>query len=149
MMKHNWRTQQQNFFDTEVEFLQDKRILDFFDESPLEAIGDVSYFKNKLPFYNTKHKEQCLIIINRSTSKKQLIGTIKKYKQYKKICVAVNKFHIYSDTNDKKANENYDVALLDIIKNIFHARKIKHFFVKKDTGENFNFASPTTQFFIT
>ena len=67
MMKHNWRTQQQNFFDTEVEFLQDKRILDFFDESPLEAIGDVSYFKNKLPFYNTKHKEQCLIIINRST----------------------------------------------------------------------------------
>jgi hypothetical protein len=92
MMKHNWRTQQQNFFDTEVEFLQDKRILDFFDESPLEAIGDVSYFKNKLPFYNTKHKEQCLIIINRSTSKKQLIATIKKYKQYKKICVAVNKF---------------------------------------------------------
>ena len=94
MMKNSWRTQQQNFFGAKVEFAQDKRILDFFDSTPLEAIGDVAYFKKKLPFYKNKHRQQCLIIINKPTNKKQLISLVKKYKDYKKICIAINKFYL-------------------------------------------------------
>ncbi len=149
MMKNSWRTQQQNFFGAKVEFAQDKRILDFFDSTPLEAIGDVAYFKNKLPFYKNKHRQQCLIIINKPTNKKQLISLVKKYKDYKKICIAINKFYLYTDTNDQNIKDNYDLALLDVIKKIFVNKEIKHFFIKNDKGQHFNFASPTTQFFIT
>ena len=46
--KISWRQQQQNFASEKVEFAQDQRILEFFNDSPVLGIGDVKYFKNKI-----------------------------------------------------------------------------------------------------
>lgn len=152
MEKNNnidWRLQQQKFFNEDVIFLQDKRILDFFEFAPVLCIGDVGYFKKKLNTYKQKEDNQCLIIVNKKIKNTELVKLLKKYKNFKKLCISINKFCLYTINNNNKIAENYDIAILNLIKSIFHNREIEHYFVKELKGNHFNFASPTTQFFIT
>ena len=66
-----------------------------------------------------------------------------------KICLSINKFLVYARENNDTINNNYDIALLEFVKNIFPKKQIDHYFIKNVNGNYFNSASPTTQFFIT
>ena len=152
MEKNNnigWRLQQQKFFNADVEFLQDRRILDFFGLLPVLCIGDVEYFKKKLNTYKQKKDDQCLIIVNKKIKNTELVKLLKKYRNFKRLCVSINKFCLYTTKNNSKIVDNYDTAILNLVKSIFYNREIEHRFVKGLKGIHFNFASPTTQFFIT
>lgn len=146
----NWRLEQQNFFTEKVEFIQDQRIFDFFNEQPVLGIGDINYFKSKLQIVKKKEKvSQCLIILNKKILDLDLITLLEKIKDVKKVCVSINKFLLYTNFYNQETVEDYDEAIFLLIKNIFKERNIKYFFVKNLQGSHFNFASPTTQFFIT
>ena len=151
---HDWRVQQQNFFKNQivkdVEFVQDQRIFDFFNEQPVLGIGDIDYFKSKLQIVKKKEKvSQCLIILNKKILDLDLITLLEKIKDVKKVCVSINKFLLYTNFYNQDTVEDYDEAIFLLIKNIFKERDVKYFFVKNLQGSHFNFASPTTQFFIT
>jgi hypothetical protein len=137
----NWREIQQSFSQGDVEFEQDKRILDFFDDSDVMAIGDIDYFRSKIKISNSKESSQALLVINDLTSVEELQSFLQQVSHMDKICVSLNKFFIWTDTNNQ--------ALLDLIEATFSDRKIRHYYIKGLKGDNFNFASPTTQFFIT
>ena len=147
----DWRRQQKNFFSEEVKFIQDQRILNFFDSSPVLGIGNIEYFKDKLNIVeDDKIKyNQCLVIVNKNTSNIDLIDLLRKLNNIKKICLSINKFLIHTKVNNKDIIDDYDQALLLLIKQIFKNRDIEHHFIKGLKGDSFNFASPTTQFFIT
>lgn len=151
---HDWRVQQQDFFKNhlvkEVEFVQDQRVFDFFSKQDvIFGIGHVDYFKKKLNIINNKKKcNHCLVVINKKTLDLNLIKILDSIKNFKKICISINKFILYTESHKSNIIEDYDKAILDLIKKTFVNKKIKHFFVKNLKGINFNFASPTTQFFI-
>jgi len=147
--KNDWRQQQLNFATEKVIFAQDQRILDFFDESPVLGIGDVEYFKNKINICVKKKYKQCLAIINQKISNVELVNLFQSLKNVDKICLSINKFLIYTESNYLCIIEDYDLALLELVKENFKDRNIKHYFIKNLKGDSFNFASPTTQFFIT
>lgn len=215
---HKWRQIQHTFSKDKIEFLQDKRILDFFSNSlntHTLVYGDTEYFNNKLhtsivydalQWYlqdnkklryskiktlktieldykkeekpetkeilkqvhqlvtdifddnnNTQLKnnlyKQGLIIINELISDHKLDYILKNLKTKltddAKICLSINKFLVYARENNDTINDNYDIALLEFVKNIFPERQINHYFIKNVNGNYFNSASPTTQFFIT
>ena len=146
----DWRQQQQLFSLEKVEFIQDYRILNFFDKLPVLGLGDIEYFKNTINIVGNKEKyNQCLTIINKKISDLELVSLLKTLKNIEKICISINKFLIYTTSNNKNIIDDYDQALLLLIKEIFKNRDIEHHFVKGLKGDSFNFASPTTQFFIT
>lgn len=145
----NWREIQQSFSQGDVEFEQDKRILDFFDDSDVMAIGDIDYFRSKIKISDSMESSQALLVINDLTSVAELQSLLQQVSHMDKICVSLNKFFIWTDTNNPDVDEDYDQALLDLIEATFSDRKIRHCYIKGLKGDNFNFASPTTQFFIT
>ena len=115
------------------------------------GIGNIEYFKDKLNIVEDdkiKHN-QCLVIVNKNTSNIDLIDLLRKLNNIKKICLSINKFLIHTKVNNKDIIDDYDQALLLLIKQIFKNRDIEHHFIKGLKGDSFNFASPTTQFFIT
>ena len=143
----SWREKQKAFISGEVELVQDQRILDFFGQVPVYTIGDVDYFKDKLNCVK-EPVHQALAIINKETSDVELEQFLHPIKNIDRVCVSINKFLIYTNSNNKQVHDNYDMALLHFIENIFSGRQIDHYFVKGLKGHHFNFASPTTQFFI-
>ena len=118
-MLRDWRSAQQNFFKEKVEFEQDRRIIDYFIDSAVPTYGYGS-----ISYFLDK-------ILDSS-----------------KICISINKFKIYSKDCSQNTKEDYDLALYDFIYNEFINSKIRYFYVKNLKGDSFNFASPTTQFFI-
>lgn len=146
----SWRTQQKNFFKDNVEFLQDQRIFNFFLKEPILGIGDIDYFKREFEIVlDNKNCNQCLVVINEKILDTELFKLLKKIKNIKRICISINKFLLYTNNYNKDIIEDYDQAILSFIKKIFIKRNITHYFVKNLKGFHFNFASPTTQFFIT
>ena len=154
-MIKNWRATQQNFFKEKVEFEQDQRIIDYFIDSTLPTYGhgSISYFLDKINFVeNLKNYQQALLIFNKKIEKNELKSFIQQFKNIivdnSRICISINKFQIYSKNSSLNLNEDYDLALYDFISSEFKNSKIKYFYVKNLKGNNFNFASPATQFFI-
>ena len=143
----SWREKQKAFIPGEVELLQDQRILDFFGKVPVYSMGDVNYFQDKLNLVQ-KPGKQALAIINKETSDKELGQLLHPIKKIDRVCVSINKFLIYTNRNNEQVDDDYDMALLHFIENIFEDKRIDHYFVKELKGHHFNFASPTTQFFI-
>lgn len=154
LTSHDWRVQQQNFFKNQivkdVKFVQDQRIFNFFSkQDSIYGIGDIDYFKKTFNIVNNiKNCKHCLVIINKKTQDLDLIKILKSIKNFGKICISINKFFLYTNLHNKDVIEDYDEAIFRLIKKIFIKRDIEHFFVKNLEGSNFNFASPTTQFFI-
>lgn len=151
----DWRTTQKNFFLEDVEFEQDERIINFFVNKniPTYGYGQISYFSNKINFVeNLQSYTQALLIFNEKIEKDDLKNFIKKLKNLiinnSIICIAINKFQIYSKKSSLNFIEDYDLALYNFIYDEFQNSIIKYFYVKNLRGDSFNFASPTTQFFI-
>ena len=130
----NWISRQKTFFEEPHEFKQIQRIKDFFKttkNAPTKLLGATAYFNSYFKNQVTKHPKQQLKSIKAPC-----------------ICVAVNKFRLYSTKNSKTLHSNYDISLFDFVQDIFQTYKIEYFY-EKDLGDKFNFASPTTQFYIT
>ena len=149
----SWRQAQYTFTKDKIEFLQDQRILDFLTDIPTLTFGDTKYFHDKLNVSELTQYDLGLIIINELTSDRKLEHTLKnlktKFTDNAKICLSINKFLVYARENNDTINNNYDIALLEFVKNIFPKKQIDHYFIKNVNGNYFNSASPTTQFFIT
>jgi hypothetical protein len=145
----SWRDQQKTFFaEKNIEFEQDQRIINWLDNTKTYVIGD-DYFNNYFsPVANISEAEQALIFIKNKINQQVLKHILSSFINTPRVCVAINKFVIYTNTfND--VNEDYDLALLDFIKSIFKNRTIDYHYIHNVKGDHFNFASPTTQFFIT
>jgi predicted CopG family antitoxin len=148
--KEHWRITQQKYSKDPVEFVQDQRILNFLNNGSTKGLGDVAYFKDKLLSAGEDQSyEQLLCIINQKISKSQLIENLNGLRKEKNIFLSINKFWIYTETDDPTIVEDYDQALFDLVKGIFDSHKIKYYSIDRDKGDNFNFASPVTQFHIT
>ena len=149
MTRSSWREQQKTFFlEEKIEFEQDQRILDWIDVNKSTFIYGDNYFNSLVQLTSIKHAEQALIVVNSNISVTSLELFCTQFINIPRVCLAINKFVIYTDTyND--VNEDYDLALLDYIKNIFKNRSIDYHYVANLDGSYFNSASPTTQFFIT
>ena len=150
----SWRLEQQNFSQEKIEFLQDKRILDFFESKPIFVIGQTDYFTKKFELVKTpENTDQCLMIINELISVDKLCSLLNSVnlisKQMKHICIAINKFLVYNTINQEEFNDDYDQALFDLVKKFFPHENVSYYYVENLKGEHFNFASPCTQFFIT
>jgi hypothetical protein len=149
MTQSSWREQQKTFFaEKNIEFEQDQRIIDWLDKTKTYVMGD-SYFDK---FFQRIDKidevDQALIFIKNPISSTKLQLLLFPLINIPRVCVAINKFVIYTDKLED-INEDYDIALLDYIESIFKNRVIDYHYVPNVKGSHFNFASPTTQFFIT
>jgi hypothetical protein len=154
-MLKDWRSTQKKFFKESIEFEQDQRIINFFVNKgiPTYGHGEISYFLDKINFTeNLQTYPQALLIFNKKIEKNELKNFIQKFKSKiiddSKICISINKFQIYSKKSSPNVDEDYDLALHNFIFQEFVNSKIEYFYVKNLEGDSFNFASPTTQFFI-
>jgi len=149
-MALSWRDQQKTFFaNNNIEFEQDQRIIDWLDTSKKTWVYGETYFNNKVQLTNDiSTAEQALLFIKTSKSIGVVEHLCKLLINVPKVCIAINKFVIY--TNElSDVNDDYDIALLYFIQSIFVNRKIDYHYIPNVNGSYFNFASPTTQFFIT
>jgi len=149
-MALSWRDRQKTFFaDSNIEFEQDQRIIDWLDTSKKTWVRGETYFDNKIQLTtDISTAEQALLFIKTSTNIKIVEHICKSLIHIPRVCIAINKFVIYTDTYSE-VNEDYDLALLEFIQSIFVNRKIDYHYIPNLNGSFFNFASPTTQFFIT
>ena len=149
MTQLSWRDKQKQFLINKIEFEQDTRILNWIDNSILTYFqGDVSYFKQHAPeTINIDDAEQALLIFNSETQTSDLEDILKAIVKIPKICIAINKFLIVPDKTFD-CNSNYDVALFEFVQNIFANKDVDYYYNRNVKDAKFNFASPTTQFFI-
>ena len=156
----NWRFSQQQFFaeaKNQVEFAQDQRIFDFFSDCSDKHVyghGDIDYFRKKIKFYEGEERYDCgIVVINHEMEIQSLVQTLKLIKEKlshaKKIAIGINKFLLYSASENHEAQVNYESALKDIISRIFNEFNVAHHGDEHMKGNVFNFASPATQFFLT
>jgi len=149
MTPSSWREQQKTFFaEKNIEFEQDQRIIDWLDNTKTMVIGDDYFDKFFQRIDKIDEVDQALIFIKNPISSTKLQLLLSLLINIPRVCVAINKFVIYTDKLED-INEDYDIALLDYIESIFKNRVIDYHYVPNVKGSHFNFASPTTQFFIT
>lgn len=149
MTQSSWREQQKTFFaEKNIEFEQDQRIIDWLVDTKTFVMGDNYFDKFFQRIDKIDESEQALIFIQNTTSSTKLKLLLSSFISIPRVCVAINKFVIYTDKVED-VNEDYDIALLDYMKSIFKNRTIDYHYVPNVKGSHFNFASPTTQFFIT
>jgi|688.fasta_scaffold572931_2 hypothetical protein len=149
MTPSSWREQQKTFFaEKNIEFEQDQRIINWLIDTTTYVYGD-NYFNQYVHRVdNIEEAHQCLIFVKNPIRSKSLETLLNPLINIPRVCIAINKFVIYTDTFTD-VNEDYDIALLDYMKSIFKNRVIDYHYVPNVKGLHFNFASPTTQFFIT
>ena len=117
-------------------------------ENKMTEKGKTDFFPNKVkPYHNA------LMIFNNEIECGELIDTLLRLKNNinnaRKICVAINKFLVYSEHNKQNISEDYDIALIKLITSHFDTFKIYSPIHDKNLkGDNFNFASPYTQIFV-
>jgi hypothetical protein len=145
----SWREQQKTFFaEKDIEFEQDQRIIDWLVNATTYAHGENYFDKYFSRTVHINEAEQALIFIKIMINVETLTKLLSSFVSVPRVCISINKFLIYTDTFED-VNEDYDLALLDYIKSIFVNRTIEYHYIPNVKGAHFNFASPTTQFFIT
>jgi hypothetical protein len=149
MTQLSWREQQKTFFtEKNIEFEQDQRIINWLDNTNTYVFGD-NYFDQYIQrVQQIDEANQVLIFVKNIISGESLQKLLQPIVNIPRVCIAINKFVIYTDVFEN-INEDYDIALSDYIKSIFKNRTIDYHYVPNVKGSHFNFASPTTQFFIT
>ena len=149
-MALSWRDRQKKFFaDSNIEFKQDQRIIDWLDTSKKTWVYGETYFNNRLQLTtDISTAEQALLFIKNTESINVVEHLCKSLIDVPRVCIAINKFVIYTD-NFNNVSEDYDLALFEFIQSIFVNRTVDYHYIPNVNGNFFNFASPTTQFFIT
>ena len=153
-MSVDWRETQRHMFGG-AELEQDARIKAFFKDSNHENTllhGDTKYFTDFFP-NKVKPYHNALMIFNNEIECGELIDTLLRLKNNinnaRKICVAINKFLVYSEHNKQNISEDYDIALIKLITSQFDTFKIYSLIHDKNLkGDKFNFASPYTQIYL-
>jgi len=150
-MALSWRDQQKTFFaDSNIEFEQDQRIIDWVDTSKKTWVYGETYFNSRIQLANdTSSAEQALLFIKTAKNINVVEHLCKSLVDVPRVCIAINKFVIYTNDFKNNVSEDYDLALLEFIQSIFVNRTIDYHYIPNLNGSFFNFASPTTQFFIT
>lgn len=146
-MALSWRDKQKQFLVDSIEFDQDARILNWIDNKPTYFLGDSNYFKQHASETNINIATQAILIFNHQILTSDLENILKATIHIPKLCIAINKFLIIPDKTFE-CNDNYDIALFDFVQNIFPDRHIDYYYNKNVKDTNFNFASPTTQFYL-
>lgn len=147
MEQLSWRDKQKQFLVNQIEFDQDSRILSWINNSPTYFWGDVSYFKPYATETNINSASQALLIFNEQILTSDVENVLKSIVHIPKICIAINKFLIIPN-KVFDYNDDYDIALLEFVQHIFPNKHIDYYYNKHVKDTNFNFASPTTQFYI-
>ena len=149
-MAFSWRVRQKTFFaESDIEFEQDQRIIDWLDSSKKTWVYGETYFNDKLDLTkDAKNAEQALVFVKTLMNIKTVEYLCKPLIDIPRVCVAINKFLLHT-TEVNNVAEDYNQALFDFIQHIFKNRKIDYYYLSEDNGTYFNYASPTTQFFIT
>ena len=146
-----WRDKHTKHFSTEIALLQDQRVLDFLDLSlPTWLYTKDTFFINTFNSVDIAEAKQSLIVINVSTNINDLTFLLSSAELQKHpVCLVINKFLLFTNEKNPSINDNYDMALLEYIELLFPNRTIDYSFIPEEDGKQFNFVSPTSQFFIT
>jgi hypothetical protein len=153
-MIFDWRASQRRMFgDAELE--QDARIKDFFADCNHENTllhGDTKYFEHFFPNHSRPYHNG-LVIFNSEIEIGEMITVLRnlnrELKVAGKICVAVNKFCVYSAQVATDTSDDYDTALIGTISSCLDRfRPVTFIFDKDLKGDRFNFASPYTQIYF-
>jgi hypothetical protein len=153
-MTLDWRTTQRQMFGG-AELEQDARIKEYFRDCNKEntlLYGDTQYFEDFFP-NNVKPYYNGLIILNSEIEIGEMTAVLRGLNSElyaaKKICVAVNKFCVYSEQANTNVNADYDTALIGLITSCLTRFKTHTMVFDKDLkGDRFNFASPYTQIYL-
>ena len=150
----DWRDTQRKMFNNQ-ELEQDARIKEFFKEFKNDSIflfGDTDYFSSYFTARTAPYRNG-LIVINKVIEYKELMNTLLELrttlKDADRICIGINKFSIYSHVSDKDADEVYDDALVNSVREKFNQFNVVE--IVKDPelrADKFNFASPSTQIYL-
>lgn len=152
-MTLHWRDEQRKMFDNQ-ELEQDIRIKKYFAGSRHEGsllYGDTEYFEDY--FNQSQEYKNALFVFNEEIEATDLLDTIagkvSLYPEIEKVCIAVNKFCIHSNSVNDSVDSDYDTALLSLISSTLPGFKlVEHIYDSELKGDKFNFASPYTQMYF-
>lgn len=152
-MQSDWRDIQRRMFGN-AELEQDSRIKHFFKSSqhePTYLYGDTDYFND---YFTNKQRpyKNALLIFNREIEITDLTNTLEVCQEKiigaNKLCVAINKFCIYTERSTDSSTD-YETALLDLIRSRLRIFSVKSVIDDRNLkGDRFNFASPYTQIYF-
>jgi ribosome-interacting GTPase 1 len=152
-MTLHWRDEQRKMFDN-LELEQDKRIKKYFAGSRHEGTllyGDTAYFND---YFNQSQKyKNALLVFNEEIETRDFLdtiaGKISLHPEIEKLCIAVNKFCIYSETVYENIESDYDTALVSLVSGKLKGFKLlEHIYDTNLKGNKLNFASPYTQMYF-
>ena len=152
-MTLHWRDEQRKMFNNR-ELEQDIRIKKYFAETRHEGTflyGDTAYFDD---YFNQSQKyKNALLVFNEEIEARDFLdiiaGKISLYPEIEKVCIAVNKFCIYSETVYDSIESDYDTALVSLVGSKLKGFKlVEHIYDSELKGNKFNFASPYTQMYF-
>ena len=152
-MTLHWRDEQRKMFNNR-ELEQDIRIKKYFAGSRHEGtllLGDTAYFDDY--FNQSREYKNALLVFNEEIEAMDLLDTISEkislHPKIKKLCIAVNKFCIYSNTVYDIIESDYDTALVSLVSGRLKGFKlVEHIYDSELKGNKFNFASPYTQMYF-
>jgi hypothetical protein len=138
-----------------AELEQDARIKDYFSDCNHKNTllhGDTQYFKDFFP-NNSKPYHNGLVILNSEIETSEMTAVLRglnsELDMAEKICVAVNKFCVYSERVRIVSDADYDTALIRLITSCLDRFRTHSLISDKDLkGDKFNFASPYTQIYL-
>ena len=123
-----------------------------FKNDSIFLFGDTDYFSSYFTDRTAPYRNG-LIVINKVIEYKELMDTLLELrttlKDADRICIGINKFSIYSHVSDKDADEVYDDALVNSVREKFNQFNVVE--IVKDPelrADKFNFASPSTQIYL-
>ena len=153
-MNLDWRATQRRMFGG-AELEQDARIKHYFGDCNHENTllhGDTQYFEDFFP-NNSKPYYNGLIILSSEIEASEMTALLRwvnsELYAAKKMCVAINKFCVYSEQVSNMVDADYDTALIGLITSCLDKFRTQLLISDKDLkGDRFNFASPYTQIYL-
>jgi len=152
----SWREQQVNAFNQPISFKQDVELIDYIhthNYTSALAHGDVDYFQNYINFVDHGPVEFCIFILNKPFSWEDLANNINYIIEKDLIAdgvayLSINKFLAELPKTTYNLNDDYDLAIEDYVKKHINASIENYYYKSDDHGQYFNFAHPTTRFYL-
>lgn len=152
----HWREQQVNAFNQPISFKQDVELIEYIhlhNYTSALAQGDVDYFQNYINFVDHGPVEFCIYILNEKFSWDDLASKInyiieKDLVANGIIYLSINKFLAEPAKTAYGFNDDYDLAIGEYVKKHINASIENYYYKSDDCGQYFNFAHPTTRFYL-